>query len=258
MDLHFECTTCGQCCHDLKLPLTVPEALEWLTAGHTVQVLCEALPWATEPSASDALGQHRRRRSFEARSGELPVRVIVVLAASFAGACPNLNDQRLCGIYERRPMVCRIYPAEIRPGLEVLPSRKACPPEAWDGARPIFVSRHQIVDADLRALIQRSRDHDVRDVPVKERLCAALGLQAAAVADEGWAIHAPASADLLRELQRAGAAPAGPLGRGQWQLLSNRQATVDGLTRLRALGAVAGGPARQGGVEYRGFHPDAP
>jgi Fe-S-cluster containining protein len=256
MELHFECTMCGQCCHDLKLPLTVPEAVQWLNDGRTVQVLCEAMPWASEPAASDALAQHRRRRSFEARSGELPVRVVVVLAASFTGACPNLDGAQRCGIYERRPMVCRIYPAEIRPGLEVLPAHKACPPEAWAQERPIFVRRHQVVDPDLRALIQRSRDHDVRDVPVKEQLCAALGLQCAALVDEGWAIHAPAPADLLRELLHAGAAPAGPVGRGQWQLLSNRQTTVDGLAQLRALGATTRDLAQRG-VEYRGFHPDA-
>lgn len=36
MSLNFECTQCGRCCRDLKLPLTVPEAVAWLEDGHAV------------------------------------------------------------------------------------------------------------------------------------------------------------------------------------------------------------------------------
>src|SRR5450631_1539342 len=177
MDIHFECTRCGQCCHDLKLPLTIAEAIAWLADGHTVEVLCDAAPWS-------AAAGHRQHRSFMAHSGTLPVRIVFTLVAAFSGACPNLASDLQCTIYPRRPLVCRIYPAEIRPGLALRPDQKSCPPQAWAGVHPIFVQRGQLVDASLRALIQRSRDQDTNDVPAKERLCAMLGLDSAAVADE--------------------------------------------------------------------------
>ena len=28
MNINFECTLCGRCCHDLKVPLTVSEAID--------------------------------------------------------------------------------------------------------------------------------------------------------------------------------------------------------------------------------------
>src|SRR5450631_1131003 len=69
MDLHFKCTQCGKCCRDIKLPLTVSEAMDWLRCGHPVQVICEALPWLEEPPADDLKAAHRRRRSFATMAG---------------------------------------------------------------------------------------------------------------------------------------------------------------------------------------------
>jgi hypothetical protein len=53
MDIDFDCTMCGKCCHDLRLPLTVTEAIAWLERGNDVQILCEALPWPEEPPAEN-------------------------------------------------------------------------------------------------------------------------------------------------------------------------------------------------------------
>jgi len=53
MDIQFDCTLCGQCCHNLKLTLTVAEAMRWLEDGNQVQVLTEAIPWPDEPAADD-------------------------------------------------------------------------------------------------------------------------------------------------------------------------------------------------------------
>src|ERR1700693_384857 len=113
VELHFGCTKCGKCCHDLKLPLTVSEAIIWLAEGSEVQIICEAVPWPAEPAADDQKAAHRRRRSFAASSGAPPTRVFRMLAAHFSGACPNLLADMRCAIYERRPLVCRNYPAEI-------------------------------------------------------------------------------------------------------------------------------------------------
>ncbi|MDB6084618.1 MAG: hypothetical protein JWN43_2499, partial [Gammaproteobacteria bacterium] len=135
MSVHFECTQCGKCCRDLKLPLTAAEAVQWLGSGHQVQIICDALPWVEELPPDHPDGQraaHRKRRSFGVMSGTVPTRVVVILAANLAGACPNLMADMRCAIYERRPLVCRIYPAEINPFVVLEPEKKACPPEAWD------------------------------------------------------------------------------------------------------------------------------
>jgi Fe-S-cluster containining protein len=110
--------------------LTAAEAVEWLTDGHQVQLICDASPWPEEPPADDHNAAHRRRRSFAVMSGSMPARVVVILVANLAGACPNLMADMRCGIYERRPLVCRIYPAEINPFVQLEPQKKACPPEA--------------------------------------------------------------------------------------------------------------------------------
>ena len=102
MDFHFNCTRCGRCCRNLKLPLTASEAMAWLAEGHALQLICEAMPALEEPAVKDPKAAHRHRRSFEALSGSLPTRVIVMLVANLAGQCPNLRTDMRCGIYDRR------------------------------------------------------------------------------------------------------------------------------------------------------------
>ena len=36
MDTYFNCTQCGKCCRDTKIPLTVTEAISWLNRGDKV------------------------------------------------------------------------------------------------------------------------------------------------------------------------------------------------------------------------------
>src|SRR5471030_1717171 len=74
-NLNFSCVSCGKCCHDLRLPLTWQEAIDWLSRDGTVELLCEALPWPEEPEPSNLQAQHKRRRSFPTMSGNLPIRV---------------------------------------------------------------------------------------------------------------------------------------------------------------------------------------
>jgi Fe-S-cluster containining protein len=149
VDIHFECTRCGNFCRNSRLALTIAEAETWLDDGHDVQVLCEATPWLTDPAHADAIAQHRLRRSFSAASGELPLRIVVILAANLVGACPNLGPDDLCRIHARRPLVCRIYPAEINPFVALVPGNKGCPAEAWKSDLPILQRAGRIVDARL-------------------------------------------------------------------------------------------------------------
>jgi Fe-S-cluster containining protein len=274
MKIDFECTMCGKCCHDLRLPLTLAEALAWLQRGNEVQILCEALPWPDEPAADNPQGAYKRRRSFAAMSGSLPTRVVVILTGAFAGACPNLQADMRCGIYEERPLVCRIYPAEINPFIELTPANKGCPPEAWTPGLAPLMRGGQLVDAATAELIHQSRAADAQDAPAKQTLCALLGIDVAALANEGFVVHTPPREALLAALQQV----SGAAGRAQrasaeeasdapvaqaeaaalpvWRYVSNRRATVKTLESVGALGAWVDA-SRPATFEYLGFFPPA-
>jgi Fe-S-cluster containining protein len=271
MDIDFECTMCGKCCHDLRLPLTVAEALAWLGRGNEVQILCEALPWPEEPAADNLQAAHKRRRSFAAMSGSLPTRIVVILTGAFAGPCPNLQADMRCGIYEERPLVCRIYPAEINPFIQLEPAAKGCPPEAWTPGLAPLMRGGQLVDATTVELIQKSRAADAQDAVAKQRLCALLGVDVAALANEGFVVHTPKREALLAALERVGAQADG-LGVAQgveaiaaesesgalpsWRFVSNRRATVNTLESVGALSAWVDAD-RPEAFEYLGFFPAA-
>jgi Fe-S-cluster containining protein len=209
----FECTQCGACCHDLRLPLTIDEAIAWLSRGGHVELMCEAIPWQSEPEPDQLVAAHKRRRSFPAASGALPIRVIVVLAARFEGGCPNLQPDQRCGIYHERPLVCRIYPAEINPFIELQPAHKLCPPEAWTLPQPLL-RQGRIVDAQIWTDVQKSRAADEREAPLKARVCAALGIDIAEFATVGFAVHHPEPQALLEALQHV-ARPVEPAAHAQ-------------------------------------------
>jgi Fe-S-cluster containining protein len=196
----FECTQCGACCHDLRLPLTIDEAIGWLARGGNVELMCEAIPWQSEPEPDQLVAAHKRRRSFPAASGALPIRVIVVLAARFEGGCPNLQADQRCGIYTERPLVCRIYPAEINPFIELRPDHKLCPPEAWTMPQPLL-RRGRIVDAQIVADVAKSRASDEREAPLKARVCTALGIDIAEFSTLGFVVHHPEPQALLDALR---------------------------------------------------------
>lgn len=245
---------CGKCCHDLRLPLSVDEAMTWLGNGGQVELFCEAIPWPVEPAETDLPAQHKKRRSFAAASGTLPLRVVVNLVASYAGACPFLQADLRCGVYETRPRVCRIYPAEVNPFVELDPAGKACPPEAWGGENRVLARGGVIVDAEIATLVAQSREADARDTGAKARLCASLGVSTAALANEGFAMHTPDLATLLHALSVARESTEGALGGPpQWSFVSNRSATR---TVLEEIGAKVA-PLENGtsdACRYYAFH----
>lgn len=110
MTLRFACTGCGRCCHNLRLPLSLREAVSWLERGGEVELLADAAP-ITSDVPSDLGEAWRRQRALPAVSGTLPIAVNLTLAATFAGPCPHLLPNMLCGAYDERPNTCRIYPA---------------------------------------------------------------------------------------------------------------------------------------------------
>lgn len=248
------CSSCGKCCHDLRLPLTRQEAIHWLLRGDTVEIMCEALPWLEQPDASNLLAQHRRRRSFAAMSGDLPIRVVAILTAVHSGACPNLDDQFRCRIYETRPHVCRVYPAEISPFIMLSPANKLCPSAAWTSATPLM-RNDSIVDDEVCSHIAQSRSEDEREARWKKALCANLGIRSAGLTNEGFAVHAPPLEQLLAAL-RQDREEDGPHACPTWTLISNQAVSV---TALAAVGASALLTSRSGAgpVRYIGFRIDA-
>ncbi len=253
MDFHFNCTQCGRCCRNLKLPLTAAEAAAWLAEGHMVQLICEAMPWLDGPAAEDPKAAHRRRRSFETLSGSMPTRVIVMLAADLAGQCPNLQADMRCGIYDRRPLVCRIYPAEINPLVQLEPAKKCCPPEAWAEEHPLIQRGGQLIEPRVRDDVQRWRDADGGNARVMRRLCAALQLDTAAVADEGFLLYSPDATVLSAALAAALPDCDGGTQPPPWRFVTNRAQTLATLVARGALCSPAGeiGNARFEYLEFQ-------
>ena len=205
----FRCTECGQCCRNFRLPLRLSEAPRWLADGNPLEVLCQAIPWPIEPPASDAVGQYQRQRSFAAQSGQLPVRILVTLAAPLGDGCPNLDKQQRCQIYERRPLACRIYPAETSPFQVLQPALRRCPPDAWAPGMPPLLRDGRWVGAELTRDLQQQATLQMEDALKLEAFCGALGIRQAALATEGYVVHQLDAAQLKTALQAATASPLG-------------------------------------------------
>lgn len=198
--LRFSCTSCGRCCNGLRLLLSLSEAVSWLEHGGRVELLCDAAPALSFAEGSNEA--YRAARAVPATSHKLPVTIAVTLTAVFEGPCPNLQPDMRCGAYDRRPNACRIYPAEIRPDRAIVPAEKLCPDEAWDARQPVFVHPATGIADDVTAIaIDRARSAGIEDVDRKARLLALLGIDQAALANEGYAIWKPAPALLLETLR---------------------------------------------------------
>lgn len=234
MEIHFGCTQCGKCCRDTKVPLTVSEAIMWLNRGDEVQLLCEASPW---PEALDreARAAHFKRRSFAVMSGSMPARVVILLVANIVGACPNLLSDMRCGIYGERPLVCRIYPAEINPFVALERANKACPPEAWSQNLPVLQRGDVLVDEVMRHDIDVSRAADILEAQIKYRLCLALNLANTALVHEAALVFSPSAKTLLSALAFATATDPHQVPVAQWHFVSDKGETLETLQKGGAL-----------------------
>lgn len=239
VDVHFSCIQCGRCCHDTKIPLSLAEAADWLSDGNQVQIVCEAWSWREDRPNADPKSAYLKRRSFAAMSGSMPARVVATLVASIDGACPNLLPDQRCAIYERRPLVCRIYPAEINPFMKIDPAMKACPPEAWRGDLPQLMRGDEVMNAEMRRDIGTWREALGPEIERKQRVCAALRLTHAAVAHEGFLVHSPPRMALLDAISAA-AGDTGPVALCQWRLVTDRADSVERYARAGATISHAG------------------
>lgn len=242
MDLHFDCTQCGRCCHDLRLTLSVAEASAWAGRGHQVDLLAEAWPWADDGDPDDPQMQWRRATSFPVQVGDVPFRINLRLVARHEGPCPHLLPDMRCGNYEHRPRICRIYPLESRPFEDVRPATRKCPPEAWRDDLPLLSQGGAPVGEEAKVIVAAHRQAMVDDVGLKARLAAALGFTQAAFAGEGLAVCEISPAALLTALEEASCglweAPE------HWTIVTNRQSTAQMLGDLECpVRLVSAGPA---------------
>nr|WP_225780454.1 YkgJ family cysteine cluster protein [Pseudomonas sp. Marseille-Q3773] len=187
--LRFACTGCGKCCTGHHVPLTLDEARHWATDAGQVVVLIEAFV-PDGPGMPLEQREHVMRRSHPVRCGAGEVRVAVTFAAFNPGRCRNLDDNDLCTIYDRRPLVCRIYPVEINPHIPLRPASKDCPPQAWQQG-PELIHGTQLLDSGLQALVHASRQADRNDIAAKVQVCQALGMTTSALKGNGFTAYLP-------------------------------------------------------------------
>jgi Fe-S-cluster containining protein len=210
--------------------------MAWLDRGHQVQLICEASPWPARLVEEDPRAAHFERRSFEVMSGSMPARVVAMLVADVTGSCPNLLPDFRCGIYDERPFVCRIYPAEINPFIELSPEAKLCPPEAWTADQPVLQSDDGAMSGVTQQDVRGLRAADALDVGVKIRLCAALEVADAGLVHESVLVYSPARETLRSALAVALAAERDPDVTTPWRFVSDRPETI---RDLAASGAIA-------------------
>ncbi|AZE93096.1 hypothetical protein C4J96_0962 [Pseudomonas orientalis] len=211
MNTHFSCVGCGKCCSDHHVPLTLEEARHWAADGGNVIVLVEGF-LASGLGLPQQQREHAERRSVVVPSGNTEAFVAITFAAYNAGRCRNLDEDNRCGIYERRPLVCRIYPMEINPHIPLNPNAKDCPPESWEQG-PALIVGGELMDAELAELIRRSRQADRNDVQTKESVCALLGIRTTALKGDGFTAYLP---DMQAFAQAIDAATAQPAPANQW------------------------------------------
>jgi Fe-S-cluster containining protein len=193
----FNCVGCGACCKGRFIPLTLLEAKQWLERGHDVAILLEAFKQPFWP-ASEREYQHSLLRSAQVSCGDTDVQVTAIFAANALAQCPNLQADDLCSIYDERPLVCRIYPMEINPFIELKPQDKDCPHEAWGHGE--IIASDSGSDSSLNSLIQVSRLADRADARAKIAICNRLGINVAAWKAEALVIQFPARELLLEAI----------------------------------------------------------
>jgi hypothetical protein len=233
--------------------LSLGEAAEWIRGSGDVQLFCEAIPWPQEPDPRNLQAQHKRRRSFAAVSGDLPIRVAVSVVASFDGPCPYLLPDMRCGAYEVRPLVCRIYPAEVNPFIGFDPASKACPPEAWATHQPVFMIAGQPLEPATVLASNQFRANDYREAPARAKLCSLLRISTASLANEGFVIHSVEREVMLDALSRIKTEAEEDSGLANWAFVTNRTGTHETLLEIGARVSGDDFTSANGSVRYLAF-----
>lgn len=189
-NVDFSCVGCGKCCKGHHVPLSLSEARDWAKDGGQVIILAEAmLPEALADLPEDQK-EHVLSRSQKVRSGGTSAYLGLTFAAYNSGSCMHLDENDMCRIYERRPLVCRIYPMNISPLVPLATETRDCPKEAWQKG-PALIRQGRLVDEDLAALIEHSRQLDYQQAPLRAAICKQLGIRTTALKGDGFTAHLP-------------------------------------------------------------------
>ena len=100
--LRFRCTACGNCCRDLRVPLTqadlrrLVDATGLSAAAFVDWLPSEAVDLTGEPGSLVVLDRAERR--------------VLMALAHRDGACRALGPDDRCTVYAARPASCRLYP----------------------------------------------------------------------------------------------------------------------------------------------------
>ncbi|NLR69334.1 YkgJ family cysteine cluster protein [Novosphingobium sp. ERN07] len=223
MEITFDCTRCGRCCHDLRLTLSVDEARAWAGNGHQVDLLAEGWAWPDDADETAPETHWRKATTIPVMVGDVPFRINLRLVARHEGPCPHLLPDMRCGNYEARPRICRIYPLESRPFEAMIPEKRHCPPEAWAPDLPVLERDGKPATSQTAAILNDHRQATVNDLPLKARLAAALDFTEAALAGEGLASCEPAPAKFLAALNTAERTEESPPA--YWSIVTNRETT---------------------------------
>lgn len=100
--LSFRCTTCANCCKDLRVPLTTADLRRLVE--QTGQAPAEIVAWLPT-DAVDLIGEPGSLVVLEQTSK----RSLMTLA-QHDGACRFLAADGRCSVYEARPASCQLYP----------------------------------------------------------------------------------------------------------------------------------------------------
>lgn len=196
--VRYTCVTCGICCKDRLVPLTMGEAEQWLERGDDVAVILEAFSPLPEGAETPEY-LHNTSRATKVSAGKSDIHVIAIFTGNALKQCPNLRADNLCGIYEERPLVCQIYPMEINPFISISKENKLCPPESWESGE--ILCTDGVANPPLRALINQSRQADREDAATKVAVCTSLGMNVASWKGDGFVVYFPEREALLAAIQ---------------------------------------------------------
>lgn len=202
--VHFSCNGCGGCCVGHHVPLTLQEAIRWVTDNGQIIILTEAFH-RDGYGIPDPQFQHAAGRALLVRSGYTQIYLTATFAAFNPGRCRYLREDNSCGQYENRPLVCRIYPAEINPHIALNTKLKDCPSEVWEGAQPL-IYRDGHLEPVTAGLVEESKRADREDAPTKAWICQQLGISHTALKGDGfmaWLPEVAAMQELLSNLPDA-------------------------------------------------------
>jgi Fe-S-cluster containining protein len=99
----FRCTSCGNCCRDLRVAVTHRDV------SRLMQATSEPSDALVEWLAPHEVDMRREPDPFV----ELDVGPRLLVLVQRAGACRFLSAELCCGVYEARPYDCRLYPFDV-------------------------------------------------------------------------------------------------------------------------------------------------